>query len=66
MLDKVREEAFSLKDEQRIIYLVASRKRTAKKVLTVGPAVGVEINSEESKHEVEDGQEEKKVCVNFH
>lgn len=67
LLDKVREEAFSAKDAQRRMYLAASRKRIApKKLLEVGPAVGVENDSEESEHEVEEGQEEKKVYANFY
>ena len=33
LLDKIREEAFAVKDAQRRIYLVASRKRTAQKKL---------------------------------
>ena len=66
LLDKIREEAFAVKDAQRRIYLVASRKRTAqKKLLKVGAAVSTENDSEESENEVEEGQEEKKVRTKF-
>ena len=62
LLDKVREEAFAVKDAQRRIYLVASRKRIAqRKLLKVGAAVSTADDSEESENEVEEGQEEKKV-----
>ena len=67
LLDKVREEAFTLKDAQRIVYLVASRKRIAqRKMLKVVPTADIENDSEDSEHEVEEGHEEKKVFVNFH
>ena len=66
ILDKVREESFALKDAQRRIYLVATRKRTAQRKLLkagaavpkVGAAIPNENDSEESENEI---GEEKKV-----
>ena len=66
ILDKVREESFALKDAQRRIYLVATRKRTAQRKLLkageavpkVGAAIANENDSEESENEI---GEEKKV-----
>ena len=67
LLDKVREEAFALKDSQRIVYLIASRKRIAQRKLSkVVPSADTENNSDDSEHEVEEGQEEKKVFIHFH
>ena len=61
LLDKVREEAFAIKDTQRRIYLVASRKRNAqKKLLKVGLLADGK-DSEESEGENVEGLDEKKV-----
>ena len=47
LLDKVREEAFSVKDEQRRVYLVATRKRTAyKKSLKIEASAATENETE--------------------
>jgi uncharacterized protein (DUF302 family) len=54
LLDKVREEAFSMKDEQRRVYLVASRKRIASRKLKNGAPVASENDSKESDNEKED------------
>ena len=65
LLDKVREGAFAVKDSQRILYLVANRKRTAKKKAAQSAEAAVDEDSEDSEKEVEEGKEEKKVSYTF-
>jgi hypothetical protein len=61
LLDKVREGAFAVKDSQRRVYLVASRKRIAQKKAVKPAEAAVDEDSEDSEKEVEEGREEKKV-----
>ena len=63
MLDKVREGAFAVKDSQRIVYLLANRKRTAQKKAAKSTEAAADDDSEDSEKEVEEAKEGKKVSV---
>lgn len=63
LLDKVREGAFAVKDSQRIVYLLANRKRTAQKKAAKSTESAADDDSEDSEKEVEEAKEAKKVSV---
>ena len=65
LLEKVREGAFEVKDSQRRVYLVASRKRIAQKKAVKPTEATVDDDSEDSEKEVDEGKESKKVIITF-
>ena len=54
-----------MKDSQRILYLVANRKRTAKKKAAQSAEAAVDDDSEDSEKEVDEAKEAKKVFAIF-
>ena len=65
LLEKVREGAFEVKDLQRRVYLVASRKRVAQRKALKPTEAAVDDDSEDSEKEVDEEKESKKVVITF-